>query len=67
MGVGPLKYYPDRKDNGHIIEETYFQISKLSIDDSTIWPNPREIQFGNFKNAIAPFFVEVKDMAFTKD
>ena len=67
MGTGPIKYYPDRTKDGFILEESFFQISKLTIDDSTIWPNTRKIEFGNLVNSKTPNFVEVKDFSFIKN
>ena len=46
---GPLNLIkPNLRDKFYQCSTLFFSKNKLTIDDSILWPNPREIEFGNF-------------------
>ena len=49
-----------------MVQEVFFQKNKLRIDDSTIWPEVRETEFGNFKFN-KQFFTEFDNFDFLPD
>ena len=48
---GPIELGdPVKRDSFYICQTLYFSKTKLVIDDSILWQNARETEFGNFIN-----------------